>query len=109
MSTTIPKLYLRLAAMLSALFIIGHVAGLRRSTAIISGTLPSTEVELFFGVLYVLCWFAFVLVAPVLALAGGIQLLMSWLASKVTSAERACPEKEGRVVKVGTSLPSRST
>lgn len=96
MSKVIPMLYLRLALILSGLFWAGHFTGFRESAAIISGTLPANELELFFGAFYVLCWFGFVLVAPILAIAGGMQLLVGRLTSGAAKREHTPRVKLGR-------------
>lgn len=85
----VPKKMLRIAAILTVVFLVGHLAGLRELTSIISGTLPATDWELLLGTFYVLSWFAFVLVAPLLALGGGVHLLAIHAVEKITAAREA--------------------
>lgn len=89
MSKMIALFFIRIALILAVLFLLGHLVGLRESTAIISGTRPATELELFLGAFYALSWFGFVLLSPILALAGGMQLVMGWLFSRVNGRDHA--------------------
>ena len=69
-----PLTCLILAGLLMALFLAGHVAGLRAEVGILSGTLPGTTGGALLGVLYVLSWFGAVLVAPILGLAAILRV-----------------------------------
>ena len=59
---------LALSALIGAAFAVAHLAGLRQHTAVLSGTSGSAAL----GVGYALLYFAFVVVAPMLALAAAI-------------------------------------
>ncbi|MFT3768593.1 MAG: hypothetical protein QM820_24365 [Minicystis sp.] len=62
-----------MAAVIAALFAGAHVLGLRPYTAILSGTAPPGAgggEAIILGLLYVLLYFAFVVGAPILAIAA---------------------------------------
>lgn len=80
-----PKRLIRIALILGVLFAVGHLAGLREMTCVLSGTMPAMQSELFLGVLYVLLWFGAVLVAPIFAFAGALQLGVVEVAAHVNS------------------------
>ena len=65
---------LRIALLLTGIYLLGHLFGLRELTSILSGTLPGTAGQAMLGLVYVMSWFGFVLVAPILTIAGGLQL-----------------------------------
>ncbi len=75
-----PKDLLFRAVTISVLFLIAHIAGLRDYTSFLSGTLPSPETSWkqasFFGLVYLLLYFAVVLFSPILLLAAG--MLKGW-------------------------------
>ncbi|MEX0775426.1 MAG: hypothetical protein WD042_06895 [Phycisphaeraceae bacterium] len=68
------------AVLLLAIFALLHLLGWRADTAIISGTLPAPgvagELAILRGLLYVLSYFAAVLVAPILLIAAVLLTLM---------------------------------
>lgn len=70
----IPMRLFRVALILVGLFVVGHLAGLREMTGILSGTMPPAHYELFLGMFYVVLWFGAVLAAPMFALAGAFHL-----------------------------------
>ena len=79
---------MRLALVILVLFMSLHLAGLRDWVSIVSGT-PVPDVPLpwavFGGLVYVLSWFALVIVAPVLALASLLHALVRrWRGSRAT-------------------------
>ena len=79
---------MRLALVILVLFMSLHLAGLRDWVSIVSGT-PVPDVPLpwavFGGLVYVLSWFALVIVAPVLALTSLFHALVRrWRSSRAT-------------------------
>lgn len=50
-------------------FALLHAFGARPLVSVLSGTLPTTELEVCAGLAYAVAWFAVVLVVPVVALA----------------------------------------
>ena len=72
-SNKTPKRFLRIAAILAGLYLIGHVAGLRELTSVLSGTFPASQLEAFLGVAYAITWFGLVLVAPILTIAAALR------------------------------------
>jgi hypothetical protein len=72
-----PKGFLICAATFSALFLACHLAGFRGHTGILCGQMPpGSRLAPFFGMAYVLFYFAFVLLVPVLAIAAAILALL---------------------------------
>lgn len=77
-----PKGLLVAAAAIALVYVLAHAAGLRAYTAILSGTAPpggDGASAWALGVGYVLCYFAAVIVAPILAIAAGILALLARL------------------------------
>lgn len=74
-----PGYLLEWAALLTVLFIIAHIIGLRQFTSVLNGTIGSTSLSWqtasFLGVAYVLVYLGFVIVVPVLVLAAGFLKL----------------------------------
>ena len=72
-----PKDFVRRAAVIAFLFLVAHLAGLREYTSFLSGTVPSPDTSwkltIFFGLIYLVLYFAFVLLAPILLLAALVQ------------------------------------
>lgn len=66
-----PKRTMILAASLVAVHLVLHLAGGRAATSALSGSVHGSG-ELLFGVLYMLSYFAAVLVAPPLVLTAGV-------------------------------------
>ncbi|AGC42131.1 hypothetical protein MYSTI_00782 [Myxococcus stipitatus DSM 14675] len=58
------------ALVLFAVFLVLHLLGGRQYVGILSGTIATDRMGFFFGVAYALSWFAAVLLAPILLLAG---------------------------------------
>lgn len=75
-STFSPKGLLAWAALLSIIFLVCHLAGLRAYATVISGTSPTGDVTdtstLLLAGLYVLAYVSFVVVVPILAIASAI-------------------------------------
>jgi hypothetical protein len=71
---------LLVAALISALYLVCELAGLREMTAVVSGAVPDAgsnrEVAVLLGAIYAASYLAFVLLAPPLALAA--VLLALW-------------------------------
>lgn len=76
-----PKDFLRHAALILVLFAIAHLSGLRDHTSFLNGTTGSIElgheISALLGLIYVLLYFAVVLLVPILILAAGLSSL--WL------------------------------
>jgi len=72
-----PKDFVRRAAVIAFLFLVAHLAGLSEYTSFLSGTVPSPDTSwkltIFFGLIYLVLYFAFVLLAPILLLAALVQ------------------------------------
>jgi len=72
-----PKDFLLRAAVITAFFLIAHLAGLREYTSFLSGTVASPDMgwqqAAFFGLVYLILYFAFVLLVPILLLAALVQ------------------------------------
>ena len=71
--------FLEWAGLLTALFLIVNIAGMRPFTSVLNGTIGSTTLEWqtasFLGAAYVMVYLAFVLGAPTLIIAAGILSL----------------------------------
>jgi hypothetical protein len=71
-----PKDFIRRAALISLVFLVAHLAGLREFTSILNGTTGSVEfgwrMSAFLGLTYIFLYLAFVLVVPMLLLSAGI-------------------------------------
>ena len=65
------------AGLVALLFVVAHVAGWRENTCILCGTSPTGNpgdlLPILLGVLYVLFYFGFVLVVPILLLGAAAQ------------------------------------
>jgi len=65
-----PRTWLIGAALIAVVYVIEHLLGWRDYTSILSGTLPAAgaegELNAILGMLYILTWFAFVILAPIL-------------------------------------------
>ena len=81
-----PKGFLVRAAVLTAMFFLLHALSLREYTSIISGTSPTGDRmqawPALLGVAYLVMYFLFILVAPILALGALILLPLQHLAVK---------------------------
>ncbi len=94
-----PGYLLEWAVMLSVLFIIAHLFGLREYTSVLNGTIGSTNLSWqtasFLGAAYVFVYLGFVVVVPILILAAGIlKLYQKAVAPKIKNDEsRANPQK----------------
>ena len=62
-------------AVLTLAFLVGHIAGLREFTSVLSGTYPATEASVFLGLIYAITHMAFFIAAPILAIGAGILFL----------------------------------
>ena len=71
-----PLYLLEWAAMLTILFVIVQLAGLRDFTSVLNGTVGSTHLSWqtasFLGAAYIFVYLGFVIVVPILILAAGI-------------------------------------
>lgn len=89
--------FLKFAAILVVLYLIAHLAGLRGHTTILSGTLPSAEsdqvVGVALGLVYVLLYFAFVVLVPVFLIAAGLSFGAERLISG-GNRQSACGEND---------------
>jgi hypothetical protein len=74
------------AGLLTALFLVANLAGLRQYTSVLNGTIGSTTLDWqtasFLGAVYVFVYLAFVLGAPTLLIAAGILKLWQKVAVK---------------------------
>ena len=88
-----PKGFLVRAAIIGTIFLLLYIAGLKEYTCVLCGTSPTGNVadswSAMLGVSYVLCYFAFIVLAPVLILAAGILWLL-----QSTIGRRRIPESE---------------
>ena len=74
-----PRGFLITAATLAVLFLVAHAAGLRGHASVICGQVPGGSVAIALGTAYVLSYFAWVLVVPVLVIGAGILALLNRL------------------------------
>lgn len=76
-----PRSLLVTAAALAIAFGLSHLAGLRHYAGFLSGSAPASTgdgaLPAAFGVLYVLLYFACVVIVPILALAAGILAVLT--------------------------------
>jgi len=81
-----PKDLLVRAAVISLLFLVVHLAGLREFTSVLNGTIGNTEISwgesAFWGTVYIFLYLAFVLGVPILLLAAAISAALQRLFSK---------------------------
>ena len=74
-----PGYLLEWAAMLTVLFIVAHLVGLREFTSVLNGTIGSTNLSWqtasFLGVVYIFLYLGFVILAPILVLAAAMLKL----------------------------------
>ena len=77
-----PAGFLQRAVVISAVYLIVHLAGLREYTSVLNGTTgPESAgwgLSAFFGVTYVIVYLAFVILVPMLVLAAGILKAWRW-------------------------------
>ena len=68
------------AALLTVLFVLAHLAGLREFTSVLNGTIGSADLSWqtasLLGVAYIFVYLGFVIVVPILVLAAG--MLKAW-------------------------------
>jgi TRAP-type C4-dicarboxylate transport system permease small subunit len=73
-----PKDLLFRAAVIALAFLIVHMAGLREFTSVLNGTIGSVALgwkeSAFLGVIYLILYLAFVLLAPILVIAATISV-----------------------------------
>ena len=82
-----PAGLLKRAAILVAAFLVCHLSGWRDLTSVLSGTPASSTLTALGGVLYAFCYFAAVIVAPILVIAAGLlRLAVGWSARAATAA-----------------------
>jgi hypothetical protein len=86
-----PRGFLICAATLALAFAVCHVAGLREYTSILCGQAPTGSYAdwwaIHLGMAYVVFYFAFVLVVPILVLAAGILAFLQRAIAMVTARE----------------------
>jgi hypothetical protein len=74
-----PKDFVRRALVIAAAYYIVSAFGLREFTSILNGTMASVSLgwhtSAFLGLLYIIFYLAFVLIAPTMLIAAGILLL----------------------------------
>jgi hypothetical protein len=80
-----PQYLLEWAAMLTILFIVVQLAGLREFTSVLNGTIGSTSLSWqtasFLGAAYIFVYLGFVLGVPILILAAGILKIWQRIAA----------------------------
>lgn len=84
--------FLKFGAILLVFYLIAHVCGLREKTAILSGTVPTGEgqmLEIALGLVYVLLYFATVVLVPVFVLAAGLYWGTTRGAAKLIRKQKA--------------------
>ncbi len=88
-----PKSLLAWAVILSVLFLVCHLAGLRAYATIISGTSPTGDVTdftvLFLAILYILSYVSFVVVVPTLTIAAAVFSGLESIARRGTQPKGA--------------------
>lgn len=89
MNSTMAKFFLRIAIVLTVVFVVLHLLGLRSQVAILSGTLPENEFDIFSGLFYILSWFCFVLVAPILAISSLLQIASTKVLKRFRKSARS--------------------
>ncbi len=81
-----PRGFLLRALLLAIFFGAVHAAGWREHTTFLSGTAVSTDtslnVSVVFGLIYMIAYFGFVLITPILILAAGILIGVSALRNR---------------------------
>ncbi|HLX69154.1 MAG TPA: hypothetical protein VKV04_05950 [Verrucomicrobiae bacterium] len=94
-----PLYLLEWAALLTVLFVIVQLAGLRDFTSVLNGTVGSTHLSWqtasFLGAAYIFVYLGFVLVVPILLLAAGILKIWQRIVAtqEVPDEPRANTEK----------------
>lgn len=92
-----PGYLLEWAVMLTVLFIIARIGGLREFTSVLNGTIGSTNLSWqtasFLGAVYIFVYLGFVLVVPILILAAGILKLWQRATGMKADESRANPQK----------------
>lgn len=92
-----PQHLLEWAALLTILFIIVQLAGLREFTSVLNGTIGSTNLSWqtasFLGAAYIFVYLGFVLGVPILILAAGILKTWQRIAAGKETEPRANAEK----------------
>lgn len=87
-----PLYFLQWAGLLTVLYIIVNLAGMREFTSVLNGTIGSTtlswQTAAFLGAAYVFVYLAFILGAPILVLAALILKLWQRVKKGVTDESR---------------------
>lgn len=82
-----PKDFVRHALLIVALFAIAHFCGLREHTAFLSGTSVSADTTLensaYLGAIYLLLYFATVLLSPAMIIAAALLVGGRWLRARL--------------------------
>jgi hypothetical protein len=97
-----PKDFLLRATAIAVLFLVAHLAGLREYTSFLSGTVPSPDMgwqqAAFGGLVYLILYFAFVLLVPMLVIAALLQILfrflMRWLKPESKYTQDSIPQTQ---------------
>ena len=81
------------ALIIAIVFFILHLAGLREYTSILSGTYPTGDSAatsaVFWGMVYIIVYFGFVLVAPILLITAGILFIFRVKSDSGSSARQS--------------------
>ena len=88
------------AALVTGVFLVFHLAGWREYTSILCGTSPTGNLAdrhiQFLGGLYVLFYFATIILVPILVLAAGLLSLLAWgRGRRVKKATQLAPGNTG--------------
>jgi hypothetical protein len=86
-----PKDFVRHAVLISLVFLVVHLAGLREFTSVISGTAGSVEMSwemsVLLGACYLFAYLAFVLLVPMFLLAAVLLVLLERVRSRPEPAK----------------------
>jgi hypothetical protein len=65
---------------LTALFLLAHLAGLQAHTSVLAGTHSGSYMEQYFGLVYLILYIIAVCIVPIMVIAGSLL----WLGGRVT-------------------------
>ena len=65
--------------MISVLFSVVHLLGFREYTGVLSGTASLNQYHQYYGAIYIILYVCFVVIMPVLLIAGGLTGIMAAL------------------------------
>ena len=77
------------AALLAALFFLAHLAGFREYASVLSGTGEYALWPMFRGVVYILLYFGFIGLNPVLMIAAALVKTFAWLRNRRSIGAKA--------------------